>query len=156
MEFIVVSDNHGNRKVLEQIKDKYPGALAFIHCGDSEMSARELAPYYAVCGNNDYGSDFPDETVVNVGPLKVYVTHGHLLSYRNRVEDLAHLAKEKHCQVACTGHTHVFMDKMVDGIHIINPGSLFYNRDGSKTSYAVVEILDSGKLNVTHAYAEDL
>lgn len=32
-EIIVCSDNHGKKKVLESILQKYPHADAYIHCG---------------------------------------------------------------------------------------------------------------------------
>ena len=36
-EIVLVSDNHGQRKPLEYLKENYPITDYFIHCGDSEI-----------------------------------------------------------------------------------------------------------------------
>ncbi len=135
MEFIVCSDNHGNKAVLDQILAQYPQAECFIHCGDNELSNEVMKPFVAVTGNNDYFHKYPEVLITQVGSMRILITHGHTLPFGNRVAALAQLAKKHDCTVACTGHTHVYMDKEVDGIRILNPGSLFYNRDGSKPCY---------------------
>ncbi|MBR6444660.1 MAG: metallophosphoesterase family protein, partial [Firmicutes bacterium] len=35
-------------------------------------------------------------------------------------------------------HTHAAVHEEIDGIHIINPGSLSYPRDGNPGSYALI------------------
>ena len=155
MEFIVLSDNHGQTRELKLILEKFPQASGFIHCGDNELSYDHMKPFHAVTGNNDYFFRYPESLVVDLEGTRIYVTHGHLLPYGDRVNALAKLAKEKNCTIACTGHTHVYMDKDVDGIKIINPGSLFYNRDGSKPCYAHVSVND-GEIKVTRHLVEDL
>lgn len=155
MEFIVLSDNHGSTFEMEAILKKYPRALGFIHCGDNELSTSQMKPFHAVTGNNDPYGLYPEELVVNLGGTLIYVTHGHTLKYGNRVKDLVERAKKRNCTFACTGHTHVYMDEEIDGVRVINPGSLFYNRDGSKPSYAHVSIVD-GNIKVTRLLAEDL
>lgn len=155
MEFIVLSDNHGKTSEMAAILEKYPNSKAFIHCGDNELSLKEMAPFHAVTGNNDYDVKYPDELVVDLGELSVYITHGHLLRYGHRVQDLVARAKSRGCAIACTGHTHVYMDETVDGVRVINPGSLYYNRDGSKPCYAHV-FVEEGVITVTRCMAEDL
>lgn len=155
MEFIVLSDNHGKTNELDLIRAKFPHARAFIHCGDSELTKDLMKPFYTVTGNNDYYERYPDDMVIDLDGVRIYVTHGHLLPYGNRVKSLMKKAKEHRCIIACTGHTHIFMDKVVDGIQVINPGSLFYNRDGSKPCYAHVSIVN-GIITVTRLLAEDL
>ena len=139
MEFVVCSDNHGNAKVLSQILRDHPKAQAFIHCGDSEMSNEAMAPFVAVTGNNDYYYKFPETLVTQVGDIRILILHGHTMPYGSRVKSMVALAKEKNCSVVCTGHTHVFMNEVIDGVRVINPGSLFYNRDGSAPCYCSVE-----------------
>ena len=41
-EIVLVSDNHGQRKPLEYLKENYPVADYFIHCGDSEMKVQDI------------------------------------------------------------------------------------------------------------------
>lgn len=142
MKIVVVSDNHGKRRELEDIRRKYDHFDAFIHCGDSEMTQDELRGWVSVRGNNDYYVDLPDATVVKVKDYNILVTHSHLVSYFRRTERLVEMAQANQCQMVCFGHTHVFVDEVVEGIQLVNPGSIWYNRDRSNPCYALVEIND--------------
>lgn len=153
-EFIVCSDNHGLITPLERLEKTYPNIKTKIHCGDIELPHEYVKYFEAVTGNNDYFHHYPEELVVDVGDFKIFVTHGHQF-YGNRLKKLAKRAINHHCQVACFGHTHVFEAKMVEGVLCLNPGSLRYNRDGSKPSYAHVTFND-GKFKVTRRLVEDL
>lgn len=155
MQIIVCSDNHGIKEVLPKLKENYPEASAFIHCGDMEMTQEEMEGFAVVTGNNDYLDRFPLQIIVEVQGLRIFVTHGHLLPYGMRTQALAKLAIENNCTMACYGHTHIFNEEMVEGVFCLNPGSLNYNRDGSLPSYAIVEYED-GNFNVTKAYVKDL
>ncbi|CAM3611839.1 metallophosphoesterase family protein [Erysipelothrix urinaevulpis] len=142
MEILICSDNHGKKIVLKQLVDQYQNVDARIHCGDIELPNQDLVDFYAVTGNNDYYYRYPDDLVVEVKGHRIYVTHSHRLSFRNRLEDLAVLAKAHNCDIACFGHTHRYEVETVDGVLCINPGSLYYNRDGSEPSYAILSIVD--------------
>ena len=148
MEIIVCSDNHGLIAPLEKIVKAYPKADAYIHCGDMELEKQYLEKFYAVTGNNDYFTSYPQELFVKVGDLNIYVTHGHQFYGRTRVSDLSKKALNHHCQVACYGHTHVYDVTWENDVLCINPGSLRYNRDGTPPSYAVLEV-ENGKFEVT-------
>lgn len=154
MELVIVSDNHGKREILNKIYSAYPNADAYIHCGDSEMDEESLKPYKSVMGNNDWNY-FPEYRVVGVNDKRILVIHSHTLPYGNTVKNLVKLAKKESCDIACYGHTHRFDSQEVENVHVINPGSLFYNRDGSKPSYAILREKD-GIITVTHEFAEDL
>ncbi len=140
MKLVVVSDNHGMRQPLIDILNKHQDADAFFHCGDSEMSYEELESFVTVCGNNDYSMDFDIKKFVNLNGHRIFITHGHRYLYMGRIENLLREAKENKCNFVFFGHTHSFFYEVIDGIHILNPGSLSRNRDGTFPSYAVVEI----------------
>lgn len=137
MEFIICSDNHGDQNILLKILKDHPNAVSYIHCGDSECSNDFMKPFVAVTGNTDYFYKFPEMLITQIGELRILVLHGHTMPFGSRVEAMVDLAKSKNCTVICTGHTHIPMDKTVRGVRVINPGSLFYNRDGSGASYCV-------------------
>ena len=62
------------------------------------------------------------------------------ISYFLRSEQLVNRAKELNCDIVCFGHTHVsFLDR-VDGVTLVNPGSLSHSRDGKPCSYAILDI----------------
>lgn len=142
MQIVIVSDNHGKIKPLQDLIEWYPEATAFIHCGDSELPPEYLEKYISVEGNNDVFYDYPFEQIVTIGEIKALVTHGHRYLFSERLEKLHAQAKRLGCQLVCFGHTHVFYTEQKDGVCIVNPGSIFHNRDGSNPSYAVVTYED--------------
>ena len=60
--------------------------------------------------------------------------------YYKRSQWLRDAAVENHCDIVFYGHTHVAKDETLDGIRLVNPGSLRYSRDGRSPSYAIVTI----------------
>lgn len=142
MKIIVVSDSHGRNDVLKTIQAKYPDASLFIHCGDLEGDPLDYPGYIFVRGNNDYFGRFENERRIPIGNHCIYVTHSHRFSYYSRSEQLARRAKELQCDIVCFGHTHVSYCEMVDGVLLLNPGSLSHSRDGKPCSYAILEITD--------------
>lgn len=155
MYFIVCSDNHGKRDGLEKIKKHYPDALEYLHCGDIELPEREMKDFKAITGNNDYFYRYPESLIVEIEGFRIFMIHSHQVRYRHRIEDLAQLAKDNNCQVVCFGHTHIYQVEEYDGILCINPGSLYYNRDGSEPSYALVRI-NNGELAVERKLLSEL
>ncbi|MEA5026224.1 MAG: metallophosphoesterase [Erysipelotrichaceae bacterium] len=147
MQLVVVSDNHGKNEPLSEIRNRYPQAQAYIHCGDSELPPEMLEGYTTVMGNNDYFYDYPNYLVLEIADLRIFVIHGHRLTAANRLEQLAALAKKHRCTLACYGHTHVYDCSVIDGVTLVNPGSLWRSRDGRKPSYALITVTDK-KLSV--------
>ena len=143
MEIIVCGDNHGLITPLEKILETYPNADAYIHCGDVELDPSYVDKFYVVTGNNDYYYDFPQELIVEVEDVKIFVTHGHQF-YGDRVSKLASRAINHHCQIACYGHTHIYNEVYEKGVLCLNPGSLRYNRDGSYPCFARITRDETG------------
>ena len=147
MKIVVVSDSHGRIEVLQQILDENRDAACFIHCGDIELPNDYFTEYMKVRGNNDYYGGLEEERVIRVGDLKVLVTHSHQYVYYSRLEQLSKKADRLGCKLVCFGHTHVYHDSVEEGVHLVNPGSCWHNRDGRNPSYAVVHYND-GKIEV--------
>lgn len=142
MKVIVVSDSHGRDEMLHEVVSKHPDADVFIHCGDIEANESEFPQYVIVRGNNDLFYDYPDERILNIGKHHFYVTHSHQFMYSHRVESLVKKAKEVGCDIVCFGHTHVALHEVCDGVHVLNPGSLWRSRDGREPSYAILSLQD--------------
>ncbi len=153
MKLVVVSDNHGLTKILEDIKLRHPNCI-LIHCGDSELPQEYLSGYNCVLGNNDYLLDFNYEKIISVDGVRILILHGHTVSMFNREQNLAIKARERECKLVCFGHTHVFQHSIVEDIVIVNPGSLNYNRDYSPACYAIVEVENGKVLSVEKAYVD--
>lgn len=141
MKIVLVSDNHGNLKVIKDIATKHQDGDYYLHCGDSELNPALLRPFVSVKGNNDY-TDLPDHRIIKILNHQILLMHGHrYVSFRN-YDLLIKRAKELNCDVVFFGHTHMFLDACIDNIRLINPGSCSYNRDMTMPSYAIVDIND--------------
>jgi len=140
MKLVVMSDSHGYDERVREVLKKEKGADYFIHLGDLCSDVRLFPQIIFVRGNNDYDYDMPEMLVSEFGGIRFLMVHGHRVSYFHRADDLAALGAKNHCQVVLYGHSHVFDDQMINGIRLLNPGSLMYNRDREDIGYYVIEI----------------
>ena len=106
---IVMSDSHGERDIVVDIKNRYQGKVdAIFHNGDSELESSDPVwdGIHVVRGNCDYDSGYPERLVVKLGDVIIAQTHGHLYGInftwdkldlwaqqerRSRLQDLQHL-----------------------------------------------------------------
>ena len=78
---IVMSDSHGERDIVVDIKNRYQGKVdAIFHNGDSELESSDPVweGIHVVRGNCDYDSGYPERLVVKLGDVIIAQTHGHL------------------------------------------------------------------------------
>jgi len=142
IKIALASDNHGSLSVLQHIASAIYDADYYLHCGDSALKSEQIKPFISVKGNVDY-ADYPLERSINIANYKFLLLHGH--KYLNMgFENLYHYAKENEYDVVLFGHIHSFKDFEYEGIRFINPGSCLNNRDGTKASYALIEIDEEG------------
>lgn len=151
MKIILVSDSHGKDEALETILTQYPDADAYVHCGDIEAGPDMFPQFVTVRGNNDLYYEYPEEQVLHIAGHGIYVTHSHRFMYSRRLEQMAEKAKSLDCDLVFYGHTHIAADETVNGVRIINPGSLWRSRDGRGPSYAIVTI-DKGSVEVEFVF----
>ena len=154
MKAAVFSDTHRNtRFMMEAIARCKPDMV--IHLGDHDSDAEEVRrkfpeiPLFSVCGNCDFMATAPETDIVPMGPVKAFITHGHLYNVKYIGPDrLAYAAMENGCKIAMFGHTHIPMSHKVGDVIVINPGTA---GKGSVFSWALVEVLDDGTIrcNIT-------
>ena len=138
---VVFSDTHRQIKDAIKVLENLIDVDMVIHLGDCVADAIEIRrafkdiPVYFVSGNNDIFSDYPESEIVSAEKIRIFCTHGH----NYNTDRLVSIAKDKGCRIVLRGHTHISEDTVIDGIRIINPGSISRPRDGQK-SYAVIEI----------------
>lgn len=143
---LVVSDTHGNNKILADVIKKERPFDMLVHCGDaecSEGSLRALAdtPVYVCEGNNDYFYDLSRRIVFDVAGHRVLLTHGHYDKVYYDLDTLNYRAKEAGADIVMFGHTHVPCVRNIDGIRFVNPGSLTYPRQtGRQPTYIIMDI----------------
>ncbi|MEG0264493.1 MAG: metallophosphoesterase [Erysipelotrichaceae bacterium] len=151
MKIIVLSDNHGKSDRIDLLIKQHSDASAFIHCGDIELDPQMYPNMITVSGNNDLFYDYPEYQVIKLGTKQIFVVHGHQFFYNGRLERMAAKAIELNCDIVCYGHTHVASHDIINGIHLINPGSLWQSRDGRAPSYAILS-LDGDDIKLEHVF----
>lgn len=137
---VVAGDNHMYKDPIKDLLERYPDADFFLHIGDSGQRMEELEGWISVSGNNDYDPKYPLERIIQAGSHRILLVHGDRLIYRGGLVAVADAGRTRSCDIVCYGHTHRYCDKTVNGIRLLNPGSLRYNRDQSPASYMLVRI----------------
>ncbi|MGI6107941.1 MAG: YfcE family phosphodiesterase [Lachnospiraceae bacterium] len=151
---LIVSDTHGITANLKKVVSRFDRLDLLIHLGDietPELTVKQLETLAgcrveAVRGNCDSGGKLPGAKVIALGKYRVFLTHGNLYSVRAGVNQLARAAKTNRCQIAMFGHTHVFLMDTMDGVTVMNPGSISIPYD-RVPSYILAEVDDDGELH---------
>ncbi len=160
MKLLIASDLHGSayyvRKLLEAVEAEQPQRILLLgdllYHGPRNDLPRDYAPkeviamlskykaqILAVRGNCEAEVDqmvlpFPcmaDYALVEADGCSMYLTHGHHASPE-------HLPPLSEGSVFLSGHTHVKLDRVVEGVRCLNPGSVSIPKDGSH-SYLMYE-----------------
>ncbi len=153
MKIIVASDTHGDSTRLLEVLARNKDFDMLIHLGDGENDFPDIQMLYPtkglvyVAGNCDYGVH-PAEHIATVCGKRIFCCHGHRYRVNYGLELLAAAAAKNECAIALYGHTHVPRIETLDGIMIMNPGSLTLPRGGSERSFGVIEISDSGEIDM--------
>lgn len=141
MKIIIVSDTHGVSASLLRAVELNRDADAVVHCGDSRGEMAEVKmkypdkQYFEVRGNCDFDSTLPLTLTFELDGFKYMATHGHNYSVKFGLGQLFYAAQQEGVDAVFYGHTHIARDDVVEGIHLINPGSC----GGWGASFAVVE-----------------
>lgn len=156
MKVLIVSDTHRKNENYFRVLELEKPALV-IHCGDAEGSEYALTeaadcPVKIVLGNNDFFSELPRELVLEIGPYRVWVVHGHNYYVSMGNEELKREAVVRGMDIVFYGHTHRPVIDLEDVV-AVNPGSLSYPRqDGRAPSYAVMELDEQDELHFEIRY----
>ena len=142
MKILVVSDTHGNHLTPANILEE-TGADMLIHLGDEIndaliMESIAAIPVIKVPGNCDHRSTEPRELLQTIADRKFLITHGDLYKVKNGLNRLVEKAKELKASVVLFGHTHNPLIQKLDGVLLINPGTLMNGSDSK--SYAVLTV----------------
>ena len=150
MKAAVFSDTHGSvARMASKVAEVQPDVI--IHLGDHDRDALVLSeelpdtPLYTVCGNCDLMPLAPETRVVQLGPVKAFLTHGHLYAVsRWQADSLVYAAQEQGAQIAMFGHTHSPVNDTLGGVTLINPGTAGKGRD---LTWALVTVFDNGAVS---------
>lgn len=134
MKIVVVSDNHGDEKVLKRVYNANLDADLYLHCGDSQMLPSEIYPFISVKGNNDFALDYPKELYFDTPYGKLYMCHGNFL-----YGITPQLVEMKNCKIFLFGHIHRRRYQKFKDTYVVCPGSTSLPRGNEEPSYLVIE-----------------
>lgn len=150
MRIIVVSDTHGNYARWEKIINTHKQADVFIHLGDGAAEFKHAQKKFKdkkfvfVAGNCDASAGNTAATVIMRECSKtIFATHGHKYGVKSDLCELLKTAGDENADIILYGHTHKKFTNYINGVFVLNPGSLGLPKDG-KPSYGLVDITDAG------------
>lgn len=162
MKILIVSDTHRRHNGFDMALKEAGDIDLLVHLGDTEggehyITAASGCPTYIVGGNNDFFSDLPREMELMIGQHKVFLTHGHNYYVSLGPERIVEEAAARNADVVMFGHTHKPLLETVQGITVLNPGSISFPRQsGRQGSYIIMELDKEGETSYTIHYLENL
>ena len=151
MKIGIVSDSHGGTGDLDLMlsRPETRDVGLWLFAGDVAMDAAYLdmvtpedVEVIKVAGNNDWpGTNLPDYETLDIAGHTVLLTHGHIFGVNFGRQKLAQAAKDVGADIAVYGHTHVAENTVIDGVMILNPGSIARPRDERNGSFMVMDLL---------------
>ncbi len=153
MKILLVSDTHGRMDRLFNISRNFKDVDMIIHLGDNYQDAIELSEKHAeyeremiyVAGNTDGFFESKELSKVVETPYgNIYICHGHKESVNSSLMNLYYKTVENDCIAGCFGHTHIPAYEDLDGVKLLNPGSLSKPRNMSKGNYGIITLDENG------------
>jgi|SRR5699024_6595388 len=151
-EVLILSDSHGLKEEIIELKKRHSHIKHIIHCGDSELSvdAEELEGIIQVAGNCDFGQPFPREKEIAINGLNLFVLHGHHHRVKEHLQSLSYYVEDKAVDVILYGHNHIAKAQRIGHQLFINPGSLRYPRNRVEKTYAILSWRDTDDIKVEY------
>jgi putative phosphoesterase len=140
----IISDTHG------LLRPEAVAALQrsdlIIHAGDIGTESvldtlRQIAPVFAVRGNNDHGAwaeKIPEFRIVTAGGASLFVLHNV-----NELQNVAKATGAVKWAAVIAGHSHRALVREREGVLFINPGSAGPRRFHLPVTVARLQIRDS-------------
>lgn len=157
-DLAIVSDTHIPSRattIPEPFRDRIEAAAHVIHAGDFTTQQvldnfQRIAgeSFTAVAGNMDPRKlDLPTVATLDIADHRFVVTHGtgSPSGYEQRIFETTRSAEG---DVGVAGHTHEVLDTTIEGIRLLNPGSLTGASPADRTTMMTATI-DGTALDVT-------
>lgn len=152
----VIADTHiadQRRSIPAVVLEAFTGTDCILHAGDlvcSEVleTLTTIAPVHAVFGNMDppnVRQRLQASLVVEVGGLRLGLTHGHLgrVALTTPQRALERFSRVPGLSAVVFGHSHDPYNQRHGGILLFNPGSPTERRRQPRPSYGLLEIRDT-------------
>lgn len=139
----VISDTHG--LIRDQVREKLADCEAILHGGDINRQVildelAEIAPVYAVRGNNDkeWAEQLPETLSLELFGLRIFMVHNKKY-LPGDLDDR---------ELVIYGHSHRYEEKQAEGRTWLNPGSCGPRRFNQPITMAVVRVEENGGFSV--------
>ena len=129
MKILLVSDSHGDERILKELVTHYPNMDYYLHAGDSGLDRDTLYPFESVRGNTDY---YPFDDL-----LRIYTPMGYLLIKHKPGFTIEQIKNNK---FLVNGHTHQYSFYVEQNKVFLNPGSLALPRDKTNGTFMIMNI----------------
>ena len=137
MIITVFSDLHGDSDKDMEAAFETSDYVIFLGDGLSKIRSFEYVypdKFIFVRGNCDLWDDTPTKRILDLGGVRILVTHGHEQHVKTGLVWLLKEAKEEDINVVLYGHTHKAEIEEFDGVLFVNPGSASASYGGSATA----------------------
>jgi putative phosphoesterase len=146
MRIFVISDTHGRIDKAMEIYKTLDDIDLIVHLGDHWNDAKRMkdqlnVPLIGVKGNMDGSFARDGYHILETDFGKIFIAHGHMESVKQSYENILYKAESLQCKAVFFGHTHIPLFAEVEGLYLLNPGSLSLPVGGRKGSYAVATVL---------------
>lgn len=139
----IISDTHGLLR--PEVKEILKGCEAILHGGDINSAKildelNGIAPTHAVRGNNDkeWAKGLPETISVELCGIRFFMVH-----------NMKFIPKDlKDIDIVVYGHSHKYVEKYMDGMLLLNPGSCGPRRFTQPITFAVLEVEDGHSFQV--------
>lgn len=144
---VFADSHHFNNAMLEATELEKPDAV--FHLGDYETDAFELErrfpglPVYSVPGNCDLYPRGETKILAELAGKKIFAAHGHTFYVKSGYDSIITNALYSGADILLFGHTHVPYRGEVNGLLVINPGSVGYG-----LTYGILTVED-GRIDYT-------
>ncbi len=144
---LIMSDTHRNRSALRAVlkwAKKHNTDTVFLGDGIDDVSqvTREIGfslPITFVSGNGDAVDHVPYVKTLEFAGHTFFITHGHQFRVSEGLDVLVTAAKSAGADAALYGHTHIPFWEEIEGMLILNPGSVGAPRSSAGACFALIE-----------------
>lgn len=147
MEVIIAGDSFRCPAILDKLTQLYPEAALYLHTGEAGKPAN---PWIIVKGATDT-IPYCSALTIEVAGHKIYMAGGKAVS----MHILLKRAKTLDCDVVIWGQVHTAWCIELEGVLMINPGSLFHSQNSMPASYARLELHKGKPPECTIIYRTD-
>ncbi|MFZ5814280.1 MAG: YfcE family phosphodiesterase [Bacillota bacterium] len=160
LRIAVVSDSHGNFRNVGRMRTECGRLDWMLHAGDHLRDAARIAVNLgvdpsrvrAVVGNCDYPTTQPEELLLELEGVKLYMTHGHKHGVKSNLQRIHLRAQEVGARVAIFGHSHLATLADVGGVLLFNPGSISEPRRAEDPPSCGLLEIESGEVKARHIF----